>query len=114
MSEEYLNLLIIISTNLYKFMTRTEIINSLIDKHDYTNYLEIGVNTPSQPGYNWIGVKAQSKTGVDPNVDTTFKMTSDEFFQKIPFPTSRTGREFVGLAFDEHDIPVAEQLAALG
>jgi hypothetical protein len=64
-------------------MTRTEIINALIDKHGYEDYLEIGVNTPSQPGYNWVGVKAQTKTGVDPNVDTTFKMTSDEFFEKM-------------------------------
>ena len=63
-------------------MTRTEIINSLIDKHGYENYLEIGVNTPSQPGYNWVGVKAKIKHGVDPNVDTTYRMTSDEFFEK--------------------------------
>lgn len=63
-------------------MTRTEIINSLIAKHGYENYLEIGVNTPSQPGYNWVGVNAKIKHGVDPNVDTTYKMTSDEFFEK--------------------------------
>jgi hypothetical protein len=63
-------------------MTRTEIINELINKHGYEDYLEIGVNTPSQPGYNWVGVEAKTKTGVDPNVDTTFKMTSDEFFEK--------------------------------
>jgi hypothetical protein len=63
-------------------MTRTEIINSLIQKYNYKSYLEIGVNTPSQPGYNWIGVKIQTKHGVDPNVKTTFKMTSDEFFEK--------------------------------
>jgi hypothetical protein len=63
-------------------MTRTEIINSLIDKHGYENYLEIGVNTPSQPGYNWVGVKAKIKHGVDPNVDTTYRMPSDEFFEK--------------------------------
>jgi hypothetical protein len=63
-------------------MTRSDIINSLIKKHDYKSYLEIGVNTPAQPGYNWINVKAQVKHGVDPEVDTTFKMTSDEFFEK--------------------------------
>lgn len=63
-------------------MTRTEIINSFIDKHKYENYLEIGVNTPSQPGYNWVGVRVKNKHGVDPNVDTTYKMTSDEFFEK--------------------------------
>lgn len=62
-------------------MTRTEIINSLIHEYNYKSYLEIGVNTPSQPGYNWIGVKIPVKHGVDPNVETTFKMTSDEFFK---------------------------------
>ena len=40
-------------------------------------------------------------------------MVHDEFFQKIPFPTLRNGREFVGLAYDENEVPVAEQLAAL-
>jgi hypothetical protein len=61
-------------------MTRTEIINGLIEKNNYKSYLEIGVNTPEQPGYNWVGVKIPIKHGVDPNVDTTYKMTSDEFF----------------------------------
>jgi hypothetical protein len=63
-------------------MTRTEIINGLISKYNYKSYLEIGVNTPSQPGYNWIGVEIELKHGVDPNVDTTYRMTSDEFFEK--------------------------------
>ena len=61
-------------------MTRTEIINTLIKKYGYKKYLEIGVNTPSQPGYNWTGVVCELKHGVDPNVDTTFRMTSDDFF----------------------------------
>lgn len=64
-------------------MTRTEIINGLINKHGYENYLEIGVNTPAQPGYNWEGVRVKNKIGVDPNVDTTYRMTSDDFFEKI-------------------------------
>lgn len=63
-------------------MTRTQLINSLIKKNNYVSYLEIGVNTPAQPGYNWVGVDIQTKHGVDPNVDTTYKMTSDEFFEK--------------------------------
>jgi hypothetical protein len=63
-------------------MTRTEIINGLIEKNKYTSYLEIGVNTPAQPGYNWVGVNVPTKHGVDPNVDTTYKMTSDDFFEK--------------------------------
>jgi hypothetical protein len=63
-------------------MTRTNLINSLIAVNDFNSYLEIGVNTPAQPGYNWVGIEAKVKHGVDPNVDTTFKMTSDEFFEK--------------------------------
>jgi hypothetical protein len=63
-------------------MTRTEIINGLITKYGYKSYLEIGVNTPAQPGYNWVGITADIKHGVDPNVDTTYKMTSDDFFEK--------------------------------
>jgi len=63
-------------------MTRSEIINSYIQKYNYKTYLEIGVNTPAQPGYNWPNVNVELKHGVDPNVDTTFKMTSDEFFDK--------------------------------
>ncbi len=63
-------------------MTRTELINGLIKKNKYSTYLEIGVNTPSQPGYNWSNVLVETKHGVDPNVDTTFRMTSDEFFEK--------------------------------
>ena len=42
-----------------------------------------------------------------------FSMFHDEFFQKIPFPAPRVGREFVGLAYDENDIPAADQQAAL-
>lgn len=61
-------------------MTRSDIINRLINKHGYKKYLEIGVNTPAQPGYNWDNVMCDVKHGVDPNVETTFKMTSDEFF----------------------------------
>jgi hypothetical protein len=62
-------------------MTRTEIINSLITKNNYKSYLEIGVNTPAQPGYNWSGINIETKHGVDPNVDTTYRMESDEFFK---------------------------------
>lgn len=63
-------------------MNRTQIINILIKKNSYKTYLEIGVNTPAQPGYNWDGVQIETKHGVDPAVDTTYKMTSDEFFNK--------------------------------
>jgi predicted O-methyltransferase YrrM len=61
-------------------MNRTEILNKLIQKNKFRSYLEIGVNTPNQPGYNWVGVSCETKHGVDPNVNTTYCMTSDEFF----------------------------------
>lgn len=61
-------------------MTRTEILNIIIRKKRYKTYLEIGVNTPSQPGYSHDSIEIETKHGVDPNVDTTYKMTSDEFF----------------------------------
>lgn len=61
-------------------MTRIEIINALIKKNNYQSYLEIGVNTPAQPGYSHTSIEIATKHGVDPAVDTTFRMTSDEFF----------------------------------
>lgn len=65
-------------------MTRSELINLLIQNYGYETYLEIGVNTPAQPGFNYNNVKAGLKHGVDPaeRVQATFKMTSDEFFEK--------------------------------
>lgn len=65
-------------------MTRSELINALIKKNAYKSYLEIGVNTPKQPGYNWNSVIIETKHGVDPNPKTNaaFVMTSDEFFEK--------------------------------
>lgn len=63
-------------------LTRSQLINILIKKNSYLTYLEIGVNTPAQPGYNYDNIKIELKHGVDPSVDTTFKMTSDEFFEK--------------------------------
>lgn len=63
-------------------MNRIKIINSLVEKNDYKTYLEIGVNTPAQPGYSHTSINIPLKHGVDPAVDTTYKMTSDEFFKK--------------------------------
>ena len=63
-------------------MTRIELIQGLIDKHGYSTYLEIGVNTPKQPGYSHDSIKVEVKHGVDPNVDTDFKMPSDVFFKE--------------------------------
>lgn len=63
-------------------MTRIELIQGLIDKHGYKTYLEIGVNTPKQPGYSHDSIQIAIKEGVDPNVDTTYKMPSDVFFRE--------------------------------
>lgn len=65
-------------------MTRTQIINGLIAKNNYKSYLEIGINEPSPDTrrWNWTDVQIETKHGVDPNVDTTYRMTSDEFFAK--------------------------------
>lgn len=65
-------------------MTRSQLINLLIQKKDYHSYLEIGVNTPAQPGFSHDNIKVDIKHGVDPNPDTlaTFIMPSDEFFAK--------------------------------
>lgn len=63
-------------------MSRTEIINKLIEKYGYKSYLEIGVNY----GVNAQGVKCAEKFGVDPRPMptgepyTTHKETSDAFF----------------------------------
>ena len=62
-------------------MNRIEIINTLIEKNGYRRYLEIGVNTPRQPGYSHESIRVETKHGVDPNVDTTYRMPSDEFFK---------------------------------
>ena len=64
-----------------KIYTRTQMLNDLIVHNNYRSYLEIGVNTPLQPGYNWTGLQCMVKHGVDPNVDTSYKMESDLFFK---------------------------------
>jgi hypothetical protein len=63
-------------------MNRIQIINNLIKKNNYKTYLEIGVNTPAQPGYSHDSIHVEIKHGVDPNVETTYKMESDDFFKK--------------------------------
>ncbi len=67
-----------------KQTTRTEIINALIKRNDYQSYLEIGVNTPAQPGWSHDSIAIELKHGVDPNpeVHATFPVPSDEFFAK--------------------------------
>jgi len=60
-------------------MKRFEILNYLIDKYKYKDYLEIGV----QRGECFRNITAENKTGVDPdwNSPATICMTSDDFFR---------------------------------
>jgi hypothetical protein len=66
-------------------MMRYEIINQLIRKFNYINYLEIGVND----GTCIRNVTATHKDGVDPGIETTnppevnYPITSDDFFNLI-------------------------------
>lgn len=80
-------------------MQRYDIINGLIDKFNYQDYLEIGLDFAN----NYLEVKCKNKECVDPYVYDyeqtdemiyvrqfiekkilTHKMTSDEFFASIP------------------------------
>jgi len=69
-----------------KSPSRTEIINFLLSiKQKETCYLEIGVRNPD---HNFNHIKASTKYSVDPGLDfdknpVDFKMTSDEFFEKL-------------------------------
>lgn len=61
-------------------MTRTQIIQLLIDKIDGKTYLEIGMG----PGTNFALLKCDNMICVDPNptVPVTYKLTSDAFFEQ--------------------------------
>ena len=61
-------------------MKRTDIINSLITKHNYIHYLEIGVSTGEN--IRNVAINQQNIIGVDPDIKSaaTNHITSDEFF----------------------------------
>ena len=61
-------------------MTRTEIIQSLINKRQGKKYLEIGMG----PGLNFADIQCDYKICVDPTptVPVTFSLTSDAFFEQ--------------------------------
>ena len=68
-------------------MNRWDILNKLIKKNNYKNYLEIGVQNPSS---NFDKINCENKVGVEPNVydwhrgtPPTFVGTSDEYFEAI-------------------------------
>ena len=56
---------------------RFEIIQMIIDKKKYENYLEIGCDRDS----NFSKIKIKNKIGVDPLSGGNLKMTSDDFFK---------------------------------
>lgn len=61
--------------------SRIEIINTLIDRHDYKSYLEIGVFQ----GNCLNAVRCDHKISVDPapKCPVTYRMTSDEYFARV-------------------------------
>lgn len=63
-------------------LTRVDVLNRVIASIGATRYLEIGVNTPDQPGYSRDSIAVKIKHGVDPNPETAadFIETSDSFF----------------------------------
>lgn len=60
-------------------MNRITILQGLIDKNNYKNYLEIGV----QAGHCFTSISCENKTGVDPDTGSaaTVHKTSDDFFK---------------------------------
>ncbi len=67
-------------------MNRTDVINGLVKKYNYTSYLEIGVKNPKN---NFDAILIEDKDGVDPEwrrppiSGNKFVMTSDDFFNQI-------------------------------
>ena len=62
----------------YKGVMRFDVIQFLINLYEYSSYLEIGVDR----NHTWKNIECETKHGVDPNKDCTFKMTSDKFFSQ--------------------------------
>ncbi len=60
------------------YPSRFEIIQKIIDKKKYENYLEIGCDKDS----NFSKIKVKNKMGVDPLSGGNIKMTSDDFFKE--------------------------------
>ena len=60
-----------------QYPSRIEIIQEIIDKEKYKNYLEIGCDNDE----NFSQVVVENKIGVDPLKGGTLRMTSDKFFR---------------------------------
>jgi len=63
--------------NWSSYPSRFEVIQKIIEKKKYENYLEIGCDKDA----NFSKIKVKNKTGVDPISGGNTKMTSDEFFK---------------------------------
>ena len=61
-----------------KYPSRTKIIQNIINKKNFKNYLEIGCDKNE----NFSQINIENKVGVDPNRGGTIRATSDKFFQK--------------------------------
>lgn len=60
---------------------RFDVLNKLIERHNYRSYLEIGLG-PRDCGRSFPLVKAMMKETIDPNEpDATYQTTSDMFFE---------------------------------
>ena len=62
--------------NWSNYPSRVQIIQKIINKKKYENYLEIGCDQD----FNFSKIKIKNKIGVDPQFGGTLKMTSDDFF----------------------------------
>ena len=60
-----------------QYPSRIKIIQEIIDKEKYKNYLEIGCDNDE----NFSQVVVENKIGVDPLKGGTLRMTSDKFFR---------------------------------
>jgi hypothetical protein len=58
-------------------MSRTEVLNALVEHHGLSRYLEVGLHDPS---HNFDAVRATLKHSVDPSAPATFRLASDAFF----------------------------------
>lgn len=71
-------------------MIRADVINKFIEERNYSTYLEIGLDIPSN---NFLKIKCLNKESCDPFLDRevpastvpylTYQMTSDELFNSI-------------------------------
>ena len=67
-----------LSFNFPKNIYRWDLIQFIIDKYEFNNYLEIGCDKDQ----SFSKIKIKNKVGVDPISGGTIRSTSDDFFFK--------------------------------